>query len=168
MPIASVLDYLRGQLDGIPMPGGAPDMAAYVLPPDPNVETDIPTAYVWPVAFGEDRDDKKGGRSMPRNTGLNTFSGVKIMTHRPHIFIVWMGANDDDSFPGIVDFAMKRLRFLFPMPAVVTDPNDGTQSQINDVGEVQDGQIYVRALEDEGYNRYDAEIVVTVAEEISA
>ena len=169
MPIASVLGYLQGLLDGLPMPGSLPPMDAYAVPPpDPNVQSDIPTVYIWPTDFGEARDPNAGGSSMPRNTGPGTFSGVKLITHEPHLFIVWMGANDDGSFPGIVDAAMKAMRFAYPMPTIVTDPNDGTESQINDVGEVQRGQIYVRALEDEAYNRYDCELTVPVIEEISA
>jgi hypothetical protein len=168
MPIASTLQYLQGLLDGLPMPETCPPMAAYVDPPDPNTETDIPTAYVWPTNFGEDRDPKKGGRSMPRNTGPGTFSGVKIIEHSVDIYIVWMGANDDPLFPGIVDAAMKALRFAAPMPTQVTDPYDGTVSQINDVGETMTGKIVVSALADQAYNRYDSLIVVPVAEEISA
>ena len=63
---------------------------------------------------------------------------------------------------------MKALRFAYPMPTIVTDPYDGTQTQVNDVGEVQDGEIYVRALADEAFNRYDCLLTVPVIEEISA
>lgn len=169
MPIASVLNYLQGLLDGLPMPAGLDPMNAYAVPPpDPNVESTTPTVYIWPMQFDEARDPNKGGSSMPRNTGPGTFSGVKMFTHEPHLFIVWMGANDDPSFPGIVDALMKALRFAYPMPTIAVDPYDGTQSQINDVGEVQRGQIYVRALEDEAFNRYDCELTVPVIEEISA
>ena len=169
MPIASVISYVAGVLDGLPMPENCPPMAAVVIPPDPNVETQIPTAYVWPSRFEEDRDDTKGGRSMPRNTGPGTFSGVKIETHTAHLYVVWMGANDDGSFPGIVDAITKALRFAAPMPTQVTDPNvPGLVTQINDVGEVQDGEIFLRALEDEAYNRFDCELIVPVIEEMSA
>lgn len=169
MPIASTLAYLQGLLDGLPMPDGNDPMNAYVLPPDPNTETTTPTVYVWPLAFGEARDPSAGGSSMPRNTGPGTFSGVKLMTHKPHLFIVWMGANDDPSFPGIVDAVMYALRFAYPMPTQVTDPNNPlVVTQINDVGEVQDGEIFVRALEDEAFNRYDCELIVPVIEEMSA
>ena len=49
MPIASTLAFVKNQLDGLPMPGGMPNMAAYITPPDPNVEAQDPTAYVWPT-----------------------------------------------------------------------------------------------------------------------
>lgn len=169
MPIASVTAYVAGVLNNLPMPENCPPMAAYVIPPDPNVETDIPSAYVWPQKLAEDRDPKRGGRSMPRNTGPGTFSGIKIITHDVHIYIVWMGANDDPLFPGIVDAAMMALRTCNPMPTLATDPYDpNTVTQINDVGEVQTGEIYVRALADQAYNRYDCLLVVPVIEEISA
>lgn len=169
MPISSVIAYVQGVLDNLPMPENCPPMAAYVIPPDPNTETDIPTAYVWPAKFEEDRDPRKGGRSMPRNTGPGTFSGVKVITHGVDIYIVWMGANDDPLFTGIVDAAMFALRTCNPMPAIVTDPYvPSLVTQINDVGEVQAGQIYVRALADQAYNRYDALLTVPVIEEISA
>lgn len=169
MPISSVIAYVAKVLDGLPMPENCPPMAAEVIPPDPNEETDVPTAYVWPQKFGEDRDPKKGGRSMPRNTGPGTFSGVKVITHDVYIYIVWMGANDDPLFTGIVDAAMFALRTCNPMPTVVTDPYlPVLVTQINDVGEVQNGEIYVRALADQAYNRYDCLLIVPVVEEISA
>ena len=36
---------------------------------------------------------------------------------------------------------MKAIRFAYPIPTIIVDPYDGTQSQINDVGEVQEGEI---------------------------
>lgn len=169
MPISSVIAYVAGVLDNLPMPENCPPMAAFVIPPDPNVETQVPSAYVWPTKFREDRDTSKGGSSMPRNTGPGTFSGVKMFTHNVDIYIIWMGANDDPLFPGIVDAAMAALRTCAPMPTVVPDPyNPNVTSQINDVGEVMDGEIYVRALADEAWNRYDALLTVPVIEEISA
>jgi len=169
MPIASVLGYVASLLDNLPMPDSCPPMASYVIPPDPNTETTTPSAYVWPSKFEEDRDPDKGGRSMPRNTGPGTFSGVKIITHNVDIYIVWMGANDDPLFPGIVDAAMMALRTCNPMPTMVPDPYvPGLTTQINDVGEVMTGEIYVRALADEAFNRYDNLLTVPVIEEISA
>ena len=71
-------------------------------------------------------------------------------------------------FTSIVVFARKAMRFADPMPTIVTAPYDGTESQINDVGEVMDGEIFVRALADEAFNRYDCLLTVPVIEEISA
>lgn len=167
MPLASALAYVQGLLNQLPMPAGLDNMDSYVIPPDPNVQTTIPTAYVWPTKFGEKRDPKNGG-SMPRNTGPGTGSGIKTITHNLDIFIVWMAAGDDSSFPGIVDAVMKALRTATPMPVEVTDPNDGTVSQLDDIGEVMDGDIYFRSLEDEAFSRYDCPLRVPVTEEISA
>lgn len=170
MPIASCLAYVQRLLDSLPMPAplGVGPADAYLIPPDPNVQTTTPAVYVWPAEFEEDRDLKKDGRSMPRNTGPGTFSGVKVLTHSLDLYVVWMGASGDGAFPGIVDAIMKALRFAAPMPVQVTDPNDGTVSQINDVGEVMRGKIFIRALEDEAWNRYDCPLTLPVIEEISA
>jgi hypothetical protein len=170
LPISSCLAYVQGLLDGTPMPGGLDPMASYVIPPDPNVQTEIPTVYVWPAQFEEDRDPKKGGRSMPRNTGPGTFSGVKVITHNLDLYFVWMAANDDGAlFPAVIDAAMYALRTAYPMPAQVTDPyNPELVTQINDVGETMSGGIFIRALEDEAWNRFDCQLRLPVVEEISA
>jgi len=169
LPLASVIGYMVGLLDNLPMPGGADPMAAYDIPPDPNVQSQIPTVYVWPAKFGEARDPNAGGSSMPRNTGPGTFSGMKLITHRLDLYIVWMAPNGDGLFPAIVDAVTYALRFAYPMPIRVTDPNvPGLVTQINDVGEVQDGEIFIRALEDEAWNRFDCPLTVPVIEEISA
>jgi len=170
VPIATVQGYLQQLLDGLPMPPplGVDPADSYVIPPDPNVQTTTPAIYVWPTDIEEDRDPKRGGRSMPRNTGPGTFSGVKVITHSMDLFVVWMGAGDDPSFTGIVDAVMDALRFAAPMPTLATDPNTGVVTQINDVGEVMRGKIFIRALDDEAWNRFDCLLTVPVIEEISA
>ena len=111
MPIASTLAFVKKQLDGLPMPGGIPNMAAYITPPDPNVEAQYPTAYVWPTTGHESRQDPG---TIPRNTGPGTPAGFKPINHMVDVFIIYFGADDDpqaDSlFPGIVDAAMFALR----------------------------------------------------------
>ena len=169
MPIASALAYVQGLLDNLPMPPplGVDPLDAYVIPPDPNVQTTTPAVYVWPTRFKEARDPKYAG-SMSRNQGPGTPAGFKTIVHSLDLFIVWMGAGDDPSFPGIVDAVMAALRFSFPMPVLVTDPNTGFESQISNLGEVMDGQIYIRALEDEAWNRFDSLITLPVIEVIQA
>ena len=49
MPIASTLGFIKSLLNGLEMPGGIPNMACYITPPDPNVEAEIPTCYAWPT-----------------------------------------------------------------------------------------------------------------------
>ena len=114
MPIASPRH--RGSSSfwsGLAMPGGLPNMACYVNPPDPNVEADIPTAYVWAPDFDESRTGDQGG-SIPRNTGPGTPSGTKALEHMIEIFLVYFQAGDDPQadtlFFGIVDAVMARLR----------------------------------------------------------
>jgi hypothetical protein len=168
MPLASTVAYLRNLLDGLTMPGApaTPPMAAYITPPDPNVDTQIPTAYVWPATFDESRDPLKGG-AVPRALSLGAASGTKPIAHMVHLYLVWEGLSDDPDadllFPGIVDAVASALR-VSTDPVVVIDPWTGFQSQLIDVGERMTGQITVRALTDERMNRYDCLMVLDVVE----
>lgn len=166
MGIAATTAYVKSLLNGIPMPGGAPDMAAYIDAPDPNTETEIPAAYIWPALVDESRI------SVPRNTGPATAAGWKQEVHTIDVFVIWMGSSDDpqaDSiFPGIVDSVMAALRTACPMPAIVADPYTGAETQLVDIGEAMRGQLIVSALEDEAYLRYDAKITFPATEEIQA
>lgn len=173
MPIASTALYMKSLLDGLNMPGGTLPMRAYIMPPDPNDETQYPTAYVWPADFDESRAGAQGG-SIPRNTGPGTPSGFKPVEHSIEIFIVWFQQGDDpdaDSmFPGIVDAAMAALR-TSPDPiggVPITDPWTGQQTSLFDVGEVMRGRIVVSATSDQGFNRLDCLLTCTVHELIQA
>ena len=166
MPIASCTAYVQGLLDGLAMPDTAPAMAAYVIPPDPNVQTQIPSAYVWPTRGKEQRNLYGGAGTLPRNTPLLTGSGHKTIVHSVDVFIVWMSANDDPLFPGIVDAAMLAFRTAYPMPVLVPDPYTGVQTQLTDIGEKQDYQIVVSALADEAFNRYDCLLTLLITEEM--
>jgi hypothetical protein len=171
VPIASCLAYVKGLLVSLPMPGSVPDMAAYINAPDPNTETDIPTSYVWPTEISEARDLKNGG-SMSRNQGPDTSAGFKVLRHSIDVFIIHMEADDEEDadslFPGIVDAAMKAFRFAYPMPADVIDPWTGEETQISNLGEVMRGKIFVAALEDQAYLRYDSLLRLLVTETIQA
>lgn len=170
MPIASTLLYVKGLLNNLPMPGGLPDMVSYVMPLDPNVEAEIPTAYVWDPDFGESRNPDKGG-TIPRNTGPGTASGFKPIEHMVDVFIVWFEADDDpqaDSlFPGVVDAVMAQLR-TSEDSAALTDPYTGEQSTLYDLGETMRGQIVVSAVSDQAWNRLDCLIRCQVSELIQA
>lgn len=170
MPIASCTAYLQNLLDNLAMPENCPAMAAYVIPPDPNVQTQIPAAYVWPMNGREQRDLRGGGGTVPRNLGQYSQAGAghKTIVHSVDVFVVWMGANDDPLFPSIVDFTMAAMRTADPMPTLVTDPYTGLQTQLTDVGETQGYKIMVSALADEAFNRYDALLTVQVTEEMIA
>ena len=166
MPVASATNYIKSLLSGLAMPGGLPNMAAYVNPPDPNDEANIPTAYVWAPDFDESRSTEGGG-SIPRNTGPGTPSGTKNIEYQIEIFIVYFQANDDpqaDSlFFGVIDSVMSQLR-MSPDPAVITDPYTGAQSQLIDVGEVIRGRTTLSAVGDQAWNRLDALLSLTVHE----
>lgn len=173
MPIASTCLYMQSLLNGLNMPGGAPEMRAYIMPLDPNDESQYPTAYVWPADFDESRDPDTGG-TVPRNSGPGTPSGFKPIEHQIEVFIVWFQQGDDPSadslFPGIVDAAMAALR-TSPDPGggvPVTDPWVGTVSSLFDVGEVMRGRIVVSATSDQAFNRLDCLLTCPVHELIQA
>jgi len=172
VPIASAQQYLKGKLDGLPMPGGAPNLACYVTPPDPNVESDIPTAYVWPSNGREARDPDFAG-SMSRNAGPGTPSGFKTIEHQLDIWVIWFGSDDDDDadtlFPGMVDAIMFALRTDTPNPdEYLTDPWTGQQTQLANVGETIQYQVTVNSVADQRYLRYDAMLTLPLIEVIQA
>lgn len=169
MPLVSVLEYVKNTLNGLPMPGtGIPDMVAYITPPDPNVNAQVPTVYVWIPDFDESREPPG---TIPRNTGPGTPSGFKPVTHMVDLFIVWFMADDDPAadslFPAIVDAVMAALR-TSQDSVTLTDPYTSEQSTLYDLGERMRGQIVISALADQAYNRYDALVRCQVMELIQA
>lgn len=170
MPIASSLAYVKGLLDGLAMPPGLPAMAAYITPPDPNTETQVPTAYVWPDDGDEDRDSSKAG-TVPRNTGPGTASGLKNLEHLMSVYVVWFGSSEepgiDSLFPGVVDAVMAALR-TSEDPKKVTDPYTGQVTTLIDVGEKMSYKVTLRSLVEQAYNRYDALVGLSVLEVIQA
>lgn len=174
MPILSTMNYVAGLLQGLPMPGqGTPPMASYIIPPDPNVETDIPTAYVWPDP-GQDGVESRDGPvgTMPRNTGIGTPSGDKCIVHQVDVFIVWMGSGDDPQtgpvWLGIIDAVMRALRTAFPSVILVSDPWTSEETQLAGPGEKMYYKTFMSALADQAYNRFDALIKMPLPEVISA
>ena len=167
-----MLNFVKQQLDGLPMPGpNALSMRAYITPPDPNVEAQYPTAYVWPPDGRESRNPEKGG-TIPRNSGPGTPAGFKPVEHVIDVYIVWFQADDDpqaDSlFPGIVDAAMEALRTCKDS-ATLQDPYDpNITSTLYDLGEDMSYQTTLSALADQAYNRYDALIRCSCMELIQA
>lgn len=166
MTINAVQTYLQGLLDQLPLYGGIQNLAAYITPPDPNEEADVPAAYIWPSTGDESRDASKGG-TVPRNTGPGTPSGWKNTQHVIHVWLVYFGQDDDPqsdtTFPGIVDAVMYRLR-TSPEVALSVDPYTQAQSWLTDIGENMSYQIELRALSDQAYNRYDGLVTVNVTE----
>lgn len=159
MPLASVLAWTKGILDGLPMPGGADNMAAYITPPDPNVEAGPPAAYVWTPTGRESRDSQQGG-AIPRNTGPGTPAGWKPIMHTIDVFIDWFQADDDpraDSiFPGIVDAVMFALRTSQDSVTLDDPYNPNITSTLYNLGEDIDYITEFNALADQAYDRYQA------------
>lgn len=171
MPIASTLLYVKGLLNDLPMPGGIPNMVAWVLPPDPNELAGAqPTAYVWPTEGDESRDPAKGG-TIPRNTGPGTDSGTKPEEHMIDVWIDYFGPDDDpqgdSQFPGIVDAVMAVLR-TSANPVTVTDPWTAEQSTLIDVGENMHYHIVVNAVADQVFDRFQSLLRCQVLELIRA
>lgn len=171
MPVNSVQVYLRDLIDQLPLElAGTPPLTAYITPPDPNTEAEVPTAYIWPNDGDESRDARRGG-TIPRNRGPGTPSGWKNIQHSVGVYVVWFGQDDDDqadiAFPSIVDAVMDRLRTA-PDPAEARDPLTGRLSWLLDIGESMTYRIDLRALADQRYNRYDALITVPVIEVFQA
>lgn len=176
MPINSVQVYIQNLLDGLIMPSSAGQLRAYITPPDPNEEAEIPTAYIWPSDGDESRDPAKGG-TVPRNPGFNSEvttlaqliaeSGYKTIEHHMDVYLVWFGQDDDPNsdtwFPGMVDAIMFALR-TSPDPAPAQDPYTGQVTTLLDVGENMGYRITLRGLADQRYNRYDALITLELLE----
>jgi hypothetical protein len=166
VPINSTQTYIQSLLDGMILPYALPSLAAYITPPDPNVEAEVPTAYVWPSDGDESRDPAKGG-TIPRNTGPGTPSGWKNIDHSIDVWLVWFAQDDDPlsdtAFPAIVDAVMYKLRTSPERPLVV-DPVTEQQSWLLDIGEKMTYRITLRSLMDQSYNRYDGLVNVQVTE----
>jgi hypothetical protein len=170
VPINSVQTYLQQLLNGLPLPYSLPSLAAYITPPDPNVEAEVPTAYVWPSDGEESRDADKGG-TIPRNTGPGTPSGWKNIEHSVDVWLVWSASDDDPladtAFPAIMDAVMYCLRTSPERPLAV-DPVTEQLSWLLDIGEKLSYRISLRALSDQAYNRYDGLVTVPVIEVFQA
>jgi hypothetical protein len=170
MPINSTQTYIQQLLNQLPLPYALPALAAYITPPDPNVEAEVPTAYVWPSDGDESRDASKGG-TIPRNTGPGTPSGWKNIEHSIDVWLVWFAQDDDPladtAFPGIVDAVMYALRTSPERPLVV-DPVTQQQTWLLDIGEKMNYRISLRAVSDQAFNRYDGLVNITVTEVLQA
>ncbi len=170
MSIVSVQVFIRDFLQNLPMPNGGYNLKAYITPPDPNDESEFPTAYIWPTDGDETREPQHGG-TIPRGNAPTAPSGNKPVMHNIDIYLVWFGADEDpdaDSwFPGMVDAVMAALRYS-KMPQLLTDPYTGFQTTLVDLGENQAYEIVVSATANQAINRYDARIRLKLLELIFA
>lgn len=175
MSIVATQVYLQGLINNLawPFPTSptpVPNLVAYITPPDPNVEATVPTAYVWPSNGDENRDGARGG-TVPRALTLGGASGFKGVIHAIDVYLVYFLANNDPDadnlFPAMVDQVMSALR-VSADPVKVTDPYTAIDSWLIDVGERMTYQITVRSLVDQGFNRYDALLALSINELIAA
>jgi hypothetical protein len=168
VPINTVQVYLQALLNGMEFPiSNLPALQAQITPPDPNVDAEVPQAYIWPSRGNESRNPRHGG-TVPRATVAGGPSGLKTIEHHVQVYLVWWGADDDPDadtlFPGMVDAVMETLRVSADPGAIRVDPWNGQQSYLIDVGEVMDYEITLRAIVDQRYNRYDALISCVINE----
>ena len=180
MTLVASMEYVKGLLEtvtwpapmlALPSPPGT--LQVNLTPPNPNVIASAPTASVWFLRFMESRDQNrlKAG-TIPRALVVGGPSGTKAAEHTVAIYIAWEGTsstdpNQDILFPGMLDAIRSVLR-VSPDPVVVTDPWDGSQSYIVDVGEIIDGQTDLEALAPQRLNRWDALLTCPVTEIFSA
>lgn len=159
--------YLLSVLDDLPMPYGRPNAKAKITPPDPNIQAKVPTIYIWPTDGEENRSPELGG-TVPRNTGPNTSSGTKGMSHQVDVYMVWFsaeaGVQQDPVFPGMVDAVMYALRTSMPNPVTMTDPNSGLVSDIYNTGEDMHYTTGIISTAEERTKRYDALIKLSIWE----
>lgn len=162
--------YLKSLLDGLAWPiPNLPALEVSITPPDPNVEAQTPQAYIWPTRGEEGRDPRRGG-TIPRATSFGAPSGLKTQTHHVNLWLVWFQADVDPDadtlFPGMVDWVMSTLRSSPDPTPVQNDIWSGTaiQSYLIDVGEDMDYEITLRSLVEQRYDRYDAQLTLTINE----
>ena len=173
MGLPSVISYVRDRLNGIAMPFPSVQLAAFITPPDPNVETVVmPTLYVLTADGPEKR------LTTPRNTGPGTSSGQKTIDHDLKLHVIWMlananpaspaAANPDLLFGGVIEGIMSALR-TFPAPVMITDPNTGQQTRLVDTGERMAYHYLPRhSIKNQRMLRYDGLIDLPLQEVIQA
>ena len=183
MSLASVQTSIRGLLDQMPWPAAMTGLAVpncYIQPPNPNVQSEIPTIYVWMQRDRESRDtDKLKTGTIPRIAYPGGPSGTKAVDYTIPVWMVWvMDISDPDIqnlFPGMVWTVRSVLRGsalgaggqASVTPAELTDPWTGEPSWLIDLGEDMQTETYERALSAEGsLLRFDAVIECSVSEVI--
>ena len=173
MGLPSVVNYIQGLLNGLAMPFPSVELAAYITPPDPNVETVIlPTLYVLTAEGPEKR------LTTPRNTGPGTPAGDKTLDHNLQLHVIWMIANSNPAAPGaadpdllfsgVIEGVMAALR-TSPAPTLITDPWTGQQTQLVDTGEKMSYKYLPRhSIKNQRMLRYDSLIDLPLTELIQA
>ena len=167
-PINSTQLYIKNMLDGLIVPGNSRALEAYITPEDPRDEEN-PAAYIWPTQGSENR------QAVPRvgaDAANPAQAGWKESTHELDVWLTWFNddsdPNADISFPAVVDVVMYTLRSS-ANPAVITDPLTGLESQLIDVGERMAYHMAgVHSTADQRWLRYDAQLTLTIIEELQS
>ena len=155
----------------LPSPPGA--IVTNLTPPNPNVLAGSPTASIWFLHGRESRDqDRLRVGTLPRAQFPGGPSGTKGVDHTIAIYVSWAGTsaadpNEDTLFPGMIDAIRATLR-VSSIQVLLTDPWDGTQSWLVDVGELLDYATDLEALSPQRLNRWDTLLTCSVVEVIFA
>jgi len=129
MPLNSIQCYVKGILDGLPIPGSTQSLDAFVTPPTVD-NLDNPKAYIWGARMRGTR------QTMPR--GIAPAAGFKKLMWNVDVYLSYEtnpdDANIDQEFPLIVDAVMAAL-WSTTMPTFITDPTTGLKTQLLAIGE---------------------------------
>lgn len=125
MPLNSVQLYVKGLLDGLPIPTMTQQLQAYVTPPTVE-DVDGPRAYVLGAGMTGSR------QTAPRGPGF------KHLDWALDVYLVYETTPDsagiDEQMALIIDAVMARL-WTTTMPLFITDPTTQLVSQILAIGE---------------------------------
>lgn len=134
----SVSAYVRGLIDGTPMPSGVPGpLVAHITAPVVE-KMSAPRAYVWGGKFAAAR------QTAPRGQGFMKF------TWTIDVYVAYMSTPDaalaGEPFPKIVDTVL-RVFMATPMPLFIdslgnpvgSNATSATDTQIVSIGEKLDG-----------------------------
>ena len=161
---------------------GLPALNAFITPPNPNVQSEIPSCYIWPGRGRETRDtDRLKSGTIPRAAYPQGPSGTKADEYTITVWLVWMMDTGDPDvntlFPGMYWQVMTVLRggayaadgtSFSETPHLLTDPWMQQQSWLIDLGEDMTWESYERLLENQRFMRLDCAIDLSVSEVIAA
>jgi hypothetical protein len=156
---------------------GLQPLSAYITPPNPNVQSEIPACYIWPARGRESRDTSRlRAGTVPRIAVPGGPSGTKPAEHVITAWMVWMMSTDDPDadilFPGMTWAVQEVFRSaaygvsgqVAADPVTLTDPWTGETSYLVDLGEEQSWEYYDKLLEDQRFMRLDAVLLLPVTE----
>jgi len=156
MPLNSVQQYIRDQVNGLEFPiTQQATLAAFIAPPNPGDQI-TPLCYVW----GAESDEVR--KTMPRGPGN------KEITYRVDMWVYFTEDSDDELadslFPVVIDTITSRLRTM-QTNIQITDPQTGAESGLVAAGEnIKVDYAPARTLATEALMQYMARIIVEVRE----